>query len=123
MDVESMDVDMSMAPEETRAIRVAKALGDPTRFRLLRAIAARDEVSCQELTALFPVSQATVSHHLKVLSDAGLVSAEHRGPYHYYRLVPGALDLHGKALGRAFGRKGARSGAATARRAARERTR
>jgi ArsR family transcriptional regulator len=123
MAIESMDVDMSMAPDEARAIRVAKALADPTRFRLLRAIAARDEVSCQELTALFPVSQATVSHHLKVLSDAGLVSAEHRGPFHYYRLVPGALRGHAQVLGRAFARRPARSPARPARRAARERAR
>jgi ArsR family transcriptional regulator len=97
-----MDVDMSMDREEARVIRVAKALGDPTRYRLLRAIAARAEMSCAELTALFPISQATVSHHLKVLSDAGLVTVERRGQFHHYRLVPGALEVHGRALGRAF---------------------
>ena len=102
-----MLVDMSMSSAPTAsAIRVAKALGDPTRFRLLQAIAGRAEVSCQELVALFPIAQATVSHHLKILSDAGLVEVERRGQFHYYRLTPGALDAHGRALARAFGRRG-----------------
>jgi ArsR family transcriptional regulator len=100
--MKSTDVYTSMADADARAIRVAKALGDPTRFRLLRAIAARRERSCAELTAMFPLAQATVSHHLKVLSDAGLLSVEVRGQWHYYRLVEGALDAHGRDLGLAF---------------------
>jgi ArsR family transcriptional regulator len=97
---------MSIAAEEARVIRVARALGDPTRFKLLRAIAARVEVSCQELVELFPVSQATVSHHLKVLSEAGLVTVERRGPFHFYRLRGAALREHGRTLGRSFARRG-----------------
>lgn len=85
-------------PRETAALRVARALADPTRFRLLRAIASRRELSCRELTALFPITQATVSHHLKVLSEAGLVLSRHEGPFHYYRAVRGALAAHGRAL-------------------------
>jgi ArsR family transcriptional regulator len=105
---------MSMDRDETRVIRVAKALGDQTRYRLLRAIAARGEMSCAELTDQFPISQATVSHHLKVLSDAGLLTVERRGQFHIYRLVPDAIEDHGRALGRAF---------APRRRAAKERAR
>jgi ArsR family transcriptional regulator len=87
---------------ESQLIRVAKALGDPTRFGLLQAIAGRDEISCQELTSLFPISQATVSHHLKVLTDAGLVSARKEGPFHYYRALREALAAHGRGLADAF---------------------
>jgi ArsR family transcriptional regulator len=94
---------MSMAPRETAAVRVAKALGDPTRFRMLRAIAGRDELSCQELTALFRLAQATVSHHLKVLTQAGLVSARKQGPFHYYRVHRDALAAHGATIADAFG--------------------
>lgn len=97
-----MPVDMSMAPRELTAVRVAKALADPTRFRLLRAIARRDEVSCQQLTSLFHVGQPTVSHHLKVLAGAGLVSARKEGPFHYYRLHREALAEHGAAIAAAF---------------------
>jgi ArsR family transcriptional regulator len=89
---------MSPDPRETAAIRVARALSDPTRFRLLRAIAARAEISCRELVALFPVTQATVSHHLKVLADAGLVTVREEGPFHFYRAVEGALEAHGRDL-------------------------
>lgn len=92
-----------MDARETAAVRVAKALGDPTRFRLLRAIAARDEVSCQELTGLFRLAQATVSHHLKVLTQAGLVSARKEGQFHYYRVLRDALEAHGATIAHAFG--------------------
>lgn len=94
---------MSMDARETSAVRVAKALGDPTRFRMLRAISARDELSCQELTALFRLAQATVSHHLKVLTEAGLVSARREGQFHYYRVHRDALAAHGAAIAHAFG--------------------
>jgi len=87
-----------MPSRDLHAVRVAKALGDATRFAMLRIIAARGEISCQDLTALFRLAQATVSHHLKVLSQAGLVSAERRGQFHIYRLVPGALEDHAGAL-------------------------
>jgi ArsR family transcriptional regulator len=105
---------MSLETRETAAIRVARALADPTRFRLLRAIAASPEISCRELVARFPVTQATVSHHLKVLAEAGLVSARQAGPFHLYRAVVGALEAHGRELSalagpaRARGRGGRR---------------
>lgn len=89
---------MPSAARESSAIRVARALGDPTRFRLLRAITARGEASCRELVARLPVSQATVSHHLKVLAEAGLVAVRRDGPYHRYRTVDGALDAHARDL-------------------------
>ncbi len=103
---------MSMRARETAAVRVAKALGDPTRFRMLRAISGRREVSCQELTALFRLAQATVSHHLKVLTDAGLVSARREGQFHYYRVHRDALAAHGATIAEAFGaaRRRARGG-------------
>ena len=77
---------------------VARALGDPTRLRILRAIASRPELTCQELVERCAVSQATVSHHLKVLVDAGLVAVRKGGAFHYYRAVPGALDAHGAVI-------------------------
>ena len=79
---------MSMDPVPREAVRVAKALGDATRFALLRRIAAAGEINCRDLTRLFPVSQATVSHHLKVLTDAGLIEARREGQFHYFRLRP-----------------------------------
>lgn len=100
---------------ESDTIRVSRALGDPTRFRLLKAIAARDEVSCAELTALARLAQATVSHHLKVLSDAGLVSARKEGAFHYYRFHRGIMAAHGAALTAVFAAPRAHVGAGRAR--------
>jgi ArsR family transcriptional regulator len=94
---------MSMDRSSQRAVRVAKALGDPTRYEILRRVAAAGEICCRDLVARFPVSQATVSHHLKILTDAGLLEGRDAGQFTFFSLKPGALDLHAAALDRAFG--------------------
>jgi ArsR family transcriptional regulator len=102
---------MSMDRTSDRLVKVAKALGDPTRLELLRRIAAAGEICCKDLVTLFPVSQATVSHHLKILTDAGLVEARREGQFGYYSLRAGALGDHATLLGKTFParrRKGAR---------------
>lgn len=70
-----------------------KALGDPGRLRLLSLIAAHEsgEACVCDLTGPLGLSQPTVSHHLKVLREAGLVTGERRGTWVHYRVVPGAL--------------------------------
>ncbi len=85
-----------------RLVRTAKALGDPTRLELLRRIAAAGEICCKDLVTLFPLSQATVSHHLKILADAGLVAVRRQGQFGWYSLRPGAVERHAALLGRAF---------------------
>jgi ArsR family transcriptional regulator len=82
---------MSMNASTASVASVAKALSDPTRLELLLAIAMVEEKSCAELVRDFPISQATVSHHLKVLVAAGLVAVRRSGQFHHYRVVPGAL--------------------------------
>jgi ArsR family transcriptional regulator len=71
-----------------------KALGDPVRLRLLSMIASRPdgEVCVCELTPAFDLSQPTVSHHLKLLRQAGLVDSERRGTWVYYRVRPETTD-------------------------------
>ena len=71
-----------------------KAIADPARLRLISMVAAHDEQeACVcDLTEPLGLSQGTVSHHLKVLVDAGIFSRDKRGTWAYYRLVPGALD-------------------------------
>jgi ArsR family transcriptional regulator len=80
--------------------RVFKALADPVRLRLLSTIAGADggEACVCELTVGFDVSGPTISHHLKVLREAGLIEGERRGTWIYYRAVPGALDAASEAL-------------------------
>lgn len=81
-------------PAAERLAGVLRALAEPTRLRLVSLIAAhRDGEACVcDLTEPVGLSQPTVSHHLKILVDAGLLTREQRGKWAYYRLVPGALD-------------------------------
>ena len=76
-----------------RLATVAKALGDPIRVQLVDVLRrhAGDVCVC-ELTPLFDVGQPTVSHHLKVLREAGVVDSERRGLWAYYYVVPDALE-------------------------------
>lgn len=60
---------------------IAKALADPRRMALLEAIAGEDECACQKLREEFPVSKATISHHLKELVRAGLIEARRDGQF------------------------------------------
>jgi ArsR family transcriptional regulator, arsenate/arsenite/antimonite-responsive transcriptional repressor len=73
--------------------RMFKALGDPVRLRLLSRVAshAGGEACVCELSAGFDLSQPTISHHLKVLRQAGLLECERRGTWVYYWVVPSAL--------------------------------
>ena len=74
--------------------RALKALADPARLRLISMIAAHNDAeSCVcDLTEPLGLSQPTVSHHLKVLTDAGFLTRSKRGTWAYYRVVPGALE-------------------------------
>jgi ArsR family transcriptional regulator len=79
---------------------VLKALADPTRLRLLSLVAAHEgaEACVCELTDPVDLSQPTVSHHLKVLLDAGLLTREQRGRWAYFRVVDSALSALATAL-------------------------
>jgi ArsR family transcriptional regulator len=64
-------------------IRALKALADPTRFRMVQEIAEAGELSCGAVAERFDVSQPTISHHLKILLDAGLLQQRTEGKHHY----------------------------------------
>ncbi|WP_330266949.1 metalloregulator ArsR/SmtB family transcription factor [Streptomyces griseorubiginosus] len=75
--------------------KVFKALGDPVRLRLMSMIASRGEggeVCVCELTPAFALSQPTISHHLKLLRQAGLIDCERRGTWVYYWVLPRVLE-------------------------------
>jgi ArsR family transcriptional regulator len=78
-----------------------KALGDPVRLRLLSMIASArgGEVCVCDLTGAFHLTGPTISHHLKVLREAGLVDSDRRGTWVYYRLIPAALTVMAGSLG------------------------
>lgn len=88
------------ADSAERLAAVLKVIAEPTRLRLLSLVAAqRDGEECIcNLTDRVGVSQPTVSHHMKMLVDAGLLEREQRGKWAYYRVVPGALDALGRLV-------------------------
>lgn len=79
--------------EAQESARIFKALSDPNRLRLLSIVKAGDGggTCVCDLTEPLDLGQPTVSHHLKILVDAGLLAREKRGTWAYYSLVPGAL--------------------------------
>jgi ArsR family transcriptional regulator, arsenate/arsenite/antimonite-responsive transcriptional repressor len=82
---------------EAQAAQLAvmfKALGDPVRLRLVSLIARHPggEACVCEISVPFDVSQPTISHHLKLLREAGLLECERRGTWVYYRVVPSVLQ-------------------------------
>ena len=109
-----MSVDLELAPKQKRAAgeaccepvvypdverrqagrmaAVAKALGDPVRLQLVDVLRKHAGAVCVcELVPLFDLSQPTVSHHLRVLREAGIVDSERRGLWAYYYVIPDAL--------------------------------
>jgi ArsR family transcriptional regulator len=74
--------------------RMFKALGDPVRLRMLSLIASHQggESCVCDISPAFDLSQPTISHHLKVLREAGLLDCERRGTWVYYRVIPAALE-------------------------------
>ncbi|KHJ71761.1 MULTISPECIES: ArsR/SmtB family transcription factor [Rhodococcus] len=74
--------------------RMFKALGDPVRLRMLSMIASHQggESCVCDISPAFDLSQPTISHHLKVLREAGLLDCERRGTWVYYRVIPAALE-------------------------------
>ncbi len=81
--------------EEAEQLAVMlKAIADPVRIRLLSLISSHDggEACVCDLNDAFALSQPTISHHLRILLDAGLVTRDKRGVWAYYRLVPSALS-------------------------------
>ncbi|MFG2718881.1 ArsR/SmtB family transcription factor [Streptomyces sp. NPDC048416] len=87
------------AEEAERTAKTFKALGDPVRLRLFSAVAshAGGEACVCDISDV-GVSQPTVSHHLKKLKDAGLLSSERRGTWVYYRVEPAVLAAMGQLL-------------------------
>ena len=91
------DVDHARA---TDLAQIGRALSDPIRVQLVDVLRANAGKVCVcELVPLFDVSQPTISHHLKVLRDAGIVGSEKRGLWAYYYVLPGAFDALQQWLG------------------------
>jgi ArsR family transcriptional regulator len=85
--------------DRDRLVAVFRALGDPTRLDVYRLIAAQPEPLCVcDIVARFEVSQPTISHHLRILREAGLVTVSRRGVWAYYAATPAGLEMARAAL-------------------------
>lgn len=90
--------------DANRFQRIAKALADPRRFEIFEEMAASpDELSCGRIVERFPVAQATVSHHLKELVDAGLIEMRPEGQFRYCRARLDVLEEYIHELQRRAG--------------------
>jgi DNA-binding transcriptional ArsR family regulator len=85
--------------------RISKALADQTRLMMFEAIAKRKELNCGDIVNLRGVTPATVSHHLKILSDAGLIECRRDGQFVRSRIVPEQLEEYSRALAQLSGGK------------------
>ena len=68
--------------KDAQFVKIAKALADPTRHKILREVRAAGELTCKQVCERFPLSQPTISHHICTLADAGLFKVDKRGQFH-----------------------------------------
>ena len=78
--------------------RVSKALADATRLRIFEAVSATNRMSCGEIVSMRGVTPATVSHHLRILSQAGLIACRREGQFVYSQAVPKTVAAYTRAL-------------------------
>jgi ArsR family transcriptional regulator len=83
--------------DDAEVVRVLKALADPKRFRMVEEIAAAGELSCGQVAERFELAQPTISHHLKILTDAGIVVSRQEAKHHFIsvnrELLRAVVDL------------------------------
>src|SRR5690242_12715134 len=78
--------------------KISKALGDETRLRILEAISRCRQMNCGEIVSLRGVTPATVSHHLKILSEAGLITCRRNGQFVFSEAVPETIENFARTL-------------------------
>ena len=95
--------------DRSQVEKISKALGDETRLRIFEAISATNHMNCGEIVSMRGVTPATVSHHLKILSQARLIACRRQGQFVYSRTVPETIAAYARALAKtARGNKAAR---------------
>ena len=100
-----------MAVDRAQIEKISKALADETRLVIFEAIASRAQMNCGEIVSMRGVTPATVSHHLKILQEAGLIACERDGQFVHSRAVPKTLRDYTQALNKIARAKRARSSA------------
>lgn len=78
--------------------KISKALADPTRLQIYEAIAAKPDMYCGEITERYELSPGTVSHHLRILTEAGLIEGRRKGQFIYNRALSDTMREYTQAL-------------------------
>ena len=85
--------------------KISKALADATRLKIFEAISGTRHMNCGEIVSLRGVTPATVSHHLKILSEAGLIACRREGQFVYSEALPETVEAYTRALVKIASRK------------------
>jgi DNA-binding transcriptional ArsR family regulator len=85
--------------------KISKALADQTRLKIFEAISVKEQMNCGEIVSMRGVTPATVSHHLKILSEAGLIACRREGQFVYSQAVPETIKAYALALAKIAGVK------------------
>jgi ArsR family transcriptional regulator len=91
--------------DRSRIEQISKALGDESRLLIFEALSTRGEMNCGEIVSLRSISAATVSHHLRILMEAGLIETRREGQFVYSKPLPRTIDEYTRALTALTGRK------------------
>ncbi len=91
--------------DRSKIEKISKALADKTRLRIFEAISACKHMNCGEIVSMRGVTPATVSHHLRILSEAGLIACRREGQFVYSEAVPESIEAYARALTRIAVRK------------------
>ena len=84
--------------EDGSAVRVFRALGDCTRYKIVRLLVERGELGCSELHAAFPLSAPCMSHHTRILQECGLIGLRKDGAYHFFHARTETIRLYSPNL-------------------------
>jgi len=96
---------MASSMDRSQIEKISKALADGTRLKIFEAISRKDRVNCGEIVSMRGVTPATVSHHLKILSEAGLIACRREGQFIYNQTVPETIGAYTRALTKISKRK------------------
>lgn len=103
--MEGSSLHLNPAMQRSEIEKISKALADATRLKIFEAISSSRQMNCGEIVSLRGVTPATVSHHLKILSDAKLISCRREGQFVYSEVVPETITAYTSALAKIAGRK------------------
>ena len=93
-----ISLDLEKAMDHSEIEKMSKALADETRLKIFETVSATKHMNCGEIVSMRGVTPATVSHHLKILCDAGLIACRRQGQFVYSEAVPETIATYAKAL-------------------------